>query len=97
MGFSYDLAGRVTSQLRPDSQRLSFGRDANGNVTSLIPPGRPAHRFSYGPDDLEEDYAPPGLAGVPRVNTSSQYNRDRQLSLLRFPDEVDEVMGRADG
>jgi RHS repeat-associated protein len=86
VGFSYDLAGRVTSQLRPDSQRLSFGRDANGNVTSLTPPGRPAHRFSYGPDDLEEDYAPPGLTGVPRVNTTSQYNRDRQLSLLRFPD-----------
>jgi RHS repeat-associated protein len=86
VGFSYDLAGRVTSQLLPDNQRLGFGHDANGNLTTLTPPGRPTHSFSYGLDDLEDSYAPPGLVGVPRVNTASHYNLDGQPRLRSFPD-----------
>jgi len=33
--------------------------DANGNVTAITPPGKPAHGFSYTPVDLESAYLPP--------------------------------------
>ncbi|WP_375773297.1 hypothetical protein NR798_21260 [Archangium gephyra] len=86
VGFSYDLAGRVTRQWLPGGRQLDFSRDAKGNLTALTPPGKPTHRFSYGPDDMERDYVPPGLAGVSRVNTTSQYNLDGQLKLSSYPD-----------
>ncbi|HYO56161.1 kelch repeat-containing protein [Archangium sp.] len=86
VGYSYDLAGRVTSQWLPGNRQLGFSHDANGNLTSLTPPGRPTHSFSYGLDDLEENYVPPSLVGVPRVNTASQYNLDSQPKLSSYPD-----------
>ncbi|WPB72979.1 kelch repeat-containing protein [Archangium violaceum] len=86
MGFSHDLAGRVTSQRFPGGLQLDFSHDAHGNVTAITPPGQPTHHFRYGPDDLEADYVPPDLVGVARVNTVSRYNLDGQLRLSSYPD-----------
>jgi len=38
---------------------VGFSYDANGNVTSLTRPSRPAHMFNYTPVDLESAYHPP--------------------------------------
>jgi len=59
--------------------------DANGNVTSITPPGRPAHTFAYTPVDLESDYSPPAAGFTPKA-TSYSYNLDRQLTLVTRPD-----------
>ncbi len=64
---------------------LRLRYDANGNVSSITPPGRPAHAFSYTPVDLEQDYSPPDLGFSPR-NTQYTYNLDRQLTLVTRPD-----------
>jgi RHS repeat-associated protein len=59
--------------------------DANGNVTTITPPGRPAHTFSYTPVDLEQTYDPPDV-GLPIDTTQYSYNLDRQLTLVTRPD-----------
>ena len=59
--------------------------DANGNVTSITPPGRPAHNFTFDPRDLETYYNPPDI-GIGTVNTQYAYNLDKQLTLITRPD-----------
>lgn len=54
-------------------------------MTSLTPPGRPAHTFAYTPVDLESNYSPPDVGFSPR-NTVYSYNLDRQLTLVIRPD-----------
>lgn len=58
--------------------------DGNGNVTSVTPPGRPAHAFNLTPADLESDYTPPDV-GQPRT-THTDYNLDQQVSKVSRPD-----------
>ena len=41
--FEYDAAGRVITEVLPDGRRIPYTYDAHGNVTSITPPGRPAH------------------------------------------------------
>jgi RHS repeat-associated protein len=82
----YDAAGRVLQQILPGNRTVGFGWDRNGNLTSLTPPGRPAHLFRYTPVDLEEEYEPPeATPGEPRI-TTSEYNLDRQLERVLRPD-----------
>ncbi len=64
---------------------MALPYDANGNVTSITPPGRPAHTFAYTPVDLESDYSPPAAGFTPKA-TSYSYNLDRQLTLVTRPD-----------
>jgi hypothetical protein len=47
-------------------------------LTSLTPPGRPAHNFSHTPVDLTDDYTPPELADSSGI-TKYFYNLDRQI------------------
>jgi len=54
-------------------------------VTSITPPGKPVHAFSYTPVDLESDYNPPDAGFTPR-DTQYTYNLDRQLTLVTRPD-----------
>jgi RHS repeat-associated protein len=83
--FTYDLAGRVTTQTLPDGRTISYSYDANGNVTTITPPGQPTHHFAYTPLDQEEEYTPPDLgAGDP--TTHYAYNLDRQLTQITRPD-----------
>ena len=54
----YDAAGRITRNTLPDGREITFGYDAEGNLTSLTPPGRFAHVFHYTLVDQIADYVP---------------------------------------
>ena len=85
-GFTYDLAGRLSTQTLPDGRIVQWSYDANGNVVGITPPGRPNHVFNYTPVDLEEQYTPPAVAGVPQPQTQYAYNLDKQLTTITRPD-----------
>ena len=87
--FEYDLAGKVKKQILPDLKEILYDYDANGNVTSITPPGRPVHQFTYTAINLQEDYIPPEPDPAnPLTNriTNYQYNFDKQLDLITRPD-----------
>ena len=88
--FDYDLAGRVTKQTLPDNREILFEYDANGNLASLYPPGRPVHGFTHTPVDLTESTVPPNV-GAGTNSTVYSYNLDKQLTKIHRPDghEVD--------
>src|SRR5207249_1928608 len=75
----------ITTQTLPDTRTISYAYDANGNVTTITPPGRPGHTFAYTPVDLEQSYDPPNV-GLPTDTTQYSYNLDRQLTLVTRPD-----------
>ncbi len=83
--FDYDLAGRVITQTLADGRVIGYDYDANGNMESLTPPGRPAHTFKYTPVDLPEQYLPPDV-NPGADDTQYAYNKDRHLKLLTRPD-----------
>lgn len=80
-----DAAGRVLRQVLPDGRELRFAYDAAGNVTSVTPPGRPPHTFTFTPVDLTAGYAPPA-AGLGRSATTYSYDRDRKVTSVVRPD-----------
>jgi RHS repeat-associated protein len=63
---------------------VAFGYDANGNITSVTPPGRPAHAFGFTPNDLMSSYTPPPLST--EAPTTYEYNRDKQPTFVHRPD-----------
>ncbi len=85
VSFGYDTAGRVTTQVLPDSRVIQLTYDANGNLTSVTPPSRPAHSFDHNEVDLGTQYAPPAVGAGTNVTTAS-YNLDRQLEQITRPD-----------
>ncbi len=85
VSFERDAAGRVRRQTLPDGRVIEFSYDANGNLTSLTPPGRPSHGFGFTPVDLPDRYAPPPLPPEPS-ETSYTYNPDQQLTSAARPD-----------
>jgi YD repeat-containing protein len=54
-----DEVGRVLSTILPDTREIGFSYDASGNLTSITPPGKPTHEFSYTPVNLLDTYYPP--------------------------------------
>ena len=76
ISFGYDAAGRVTQETLPDGRVINLGYDPNSNVTSIVPPGKPAHTFDYTPVDLTKDYNPPALGF--NGTTAYQYDLDRR-------------------
>jgi len=84
-GFTFDSAGRLAQRTLPDGSLITYGRDANGNVTSVTPPGRPAHGFTYTPDNLISVYTPPVVPGT--GPTQYDYYPDRRLKQVTRPDK----------
>jgi len=76
--FEYDAVCRVTKLILPDSHEISYSYDANGNLTSLSPPGRPAHVFNYNGLNQEDLYTPPTVIGITTPQTIYNYNLDNQ-------------------
>ncbi|MGH2376360.1 MAG: RHS repeat protein, partial [bacterium] len=71
---------------------VQFAYDSSGNLTSVTPPGRPAHSFTHTALDLDSVYTPPSL-GAGTWATEYRYNPDRQLTELRRPDGVNISFG----
>jgi RHS repeat-associated protein len=82
--FTNDLTGRRLMQAFPDLREATFGSDGNGNLTSLTPPGQPAHIMTYTPVNLLESYTPPNV-GAPGV-TQFQFNLAKQPSTVTRAD-----------
>jgi RHS repeat-associated protein len=81
----YDGAGRIETLTLPDASQIFYDYDANGNMRSLTPPGRPIHTFTYTAVNLPENYIPPNV-GAGSNDTHYEYNPDRQLDLITRPD-----------
>jgi len=79
--FAYDGAGRIISRQLPDNRVIDFAYDLNGNLTSVTPPGRPAHIMDYDLIDQLIGYSTPTPAGT----TQYTYNLDRQLTSIQRP------------
>jgi RHS repeat-associated protein len=83
--FEYDSVGRITTQTLPDFNQISYSYDANGNLLSLTPPGRPVHTFDYTLTDLTQKYMPPAIDGD-TMATAYAYNLDKMLQRIMRPD-----------
>ncbi len=76
---------------------FSYSYDPNGNVTSITPPGRPAHNFTYTLVDLEKDYLAPAISGGGTNTTTYSYNADRQVTGITRPDGQQITLSYAGG
>jgi YD repeat-containing protein len=82
----YDLADRVRRQVLANGDSIVYGYDASGNLTSLAPPGRPAHTFTYNAAGLDSIYDPPDVSGLSEDRTRYFYNSNRELVEILRPD-----------
>ncbi len=79
------IACGVTRQTLPDSRFIDFTYDLRGNLTSLTPPGQPAHVFRYTLLDQEGEYDPPPVdPNDPR--TFFTCDLDKNLTQVARPD-----------
>jgi RHS repeat-associated protein len=67
-----------------DGRTITFHYDANGNLTSLIPPGKTAHTFAYNTVNFPSTYTPPQVTGTGA--TSYTFDKDRNLNTITRPD-----------
>ena len=77
------------SHLRWSQKRdeCGFSYDDAGNVTQVIPPGRPAHDFTYTAVNLETTYDPPQVSPpLATVTTTTTYTDDGQVDVVTRPD-----------
>ena len=63
---------------------IGYTYDKNGNLTSITPPGKSAHDFSFTSVDEISGYTPPAVAGTGATNYG--YNVDRELTTITLPD-----------
>ncbi len=82
---AYDAVGRPLTQTLPNGQMIVYAYDANGNLTSLTPPARPAHSFGYTTINQVDHYAPPDV-NPGDDDTQFSYNAERRLALITRPD-----------
>ena len=75
----------------PDGRVITYSYDANGNLTSVTPPGKSAHDFAYSAVDLPSTYTPPIVSGTGA--TSYAYNLDRDLTTITRPDSMTITFG----
>ena len=78
--YAYDLADRLTRETLHDGREIVHTHDAHGNPTSLTPPGRGAHAYTYTSRDLTSSYVPPALPTGP---TPTLYAYDDDLHPTR--------------
>lgn len=82
--YQRDVVGRVVRKVLPDGHEINFSYDPSGNLTSINPPGREAHLFTYDAVDMAESYTPPELPEGSSV-TQHHYNLDKQLISVNRP------------
>ena len=84
--YAYDAIGRTTGVTRADSQKIGISYDVNGNVTSVTPPGKTAHDFTYTAGDVPQAYKPPPASGTLANDTLYAFSQDLDLSTLTRAD-----------
>jgi RHS repeat-associated protein len=67
-----------------DGRIVNYTYDANGNLTSVTPPGGTAHTFAYSAVNKPTAYAPPVVAGGGA--TTYSFSPDRELTKMTRPD-----------
>ncbi len=82
--FIRDLNGRVLSATRPDQAVTGFSYNGEGNTTEVVPPGDPAHDFTFDNREMVSVYTPPAVASGP-TPTAYQYNLDKQRTEVDQP------------
>jgi RHS repeat-associated protein len=101
--FDYTLAGRVKSITAPDdaggTRTTGYAHDPNGNVWTVMPPGKPEHTFEHTPVDLVSLYRPPAIAGAANPSTIYVATLDRRPDVITLPngdviDADDDAEGR---
>ena len=83
-GFSYDAAGRLTQESLFDGAVAALTSDSEYHLTSVTPPGRPAHTFQYNAVGSLTKYTPPLVGSDDSV--SFAYDTERDLTQVNFPD-----------
>ncbi len=84
--FARDAVGRVQRTTLPDFlTSIGVGYDANGNVTTLTPPGQPSHALAYNTFDAVSSYTPPPVPGA-TGSTTYAYDGDRSPQGVFTPD-----------
>jgi RHS repeat-associated protein len=94
--YSYDGAGRLQQIGLPDGQVVNIQCDAELNLVSATPPGRPAHRFDYNTVGLTTNYTPPLVNGIDE-SVQYAYDADRKLTRVALPDGQNTLVTRGPG
>jgi len=84
--YTRDALGRALTETRAGAS-TALAWDGESELTSVTPPGKPAHGMTYTPVNLLQTYAPPP-AGLPLASTSYTYDLDRMLRTETRPDTV---------
>lgn len=84
LGFSYDAAGRVTQEVLFDGAVAALTSDSEYDLTSITPPGRPAHTFQYNAVGSLTKYTPP-LVGS-NESVSFDYDTERDVTQVNLSD-----------
>jgi RHS repeat-associated protein len=84
LGFSYDAAGRITQEALFDGAVAAFTSDSEYDLTSVTPPGRPAHTFQYNAVGSLAKYTPPLVGSDESVGFA--YDTERDLTQVNYPD-----------
>jgi len=84
--FTYDSIGRITQRTLRDGRVIGFSYDANGNLSSVTPPGKPAHTFTFTTVNERASYTAPNVSGPSQ--TTYAYNLDRKLTSITRPDSL---------
>lgn len=85
--YARDALGQPLLQTLPDGHEVGFSWDGLGNMTGLVPPGRPGHAQSFDAVGQQLSYEPPSLSSASAATTFG-YNLDRQLISMLRPDGV---------
>ncbi len=68
----------LEKQTFADGQEIGYTYNEDGSLTSITPPGRPAHTINYTSRNQFASYTPPAVDGV--VNSSELiYDADRRI------------------
>ncbi|MDB4914048.1 MAG: hypothetical protein JWM95_1692, partial [Gemmatimonadetes bacterium] len=82
--FAADSMGRPIA-LQDASGTLAIAYDSAGNLSSLTPAGKPAHRFRYTSGGMLSASIAPSVAGISSTATSYRYDENLRLRSLVRP------------
>ncbi|MEM7539548.1 MAG: RHS repeat-associated core domain-containing protein [Chloroflexota bacterium] len=94
--FTYNADKQVTTQQRPDGETVTYIYE-NGVMTGIIPPGKPAHLFSYNNNGQLESYTAPYVPGGENNVTRYHYDNHSILKRIIYPSGAEVSFQYVDG